>query len=280
MTNKITCVVNDISLENKDLKCEHGLSFWLETGSGKVLFDTGQTSRVLEHNLKVLDLDHHQIDAIALSHAHYDHTGGLEWIINENPGLPVYAHADIFRPRYSRKKGEYKSIGMVLGREEVSGQSELHLSTQAEEILPCLWTTGDIHERSELEGRSAHHFVKDESAYTPDPYKDDMSLVLEGPNGLILICGCCHAGLLNTLAQVKRDFKKPLRAVIGGTHLLLFDGHSLRHVIEVLDDQFPHTHYFLNHCTGEHAIKKLKKVFGVRVMACPAGTVIDLDPFL
>lgn len=278
MKNKITCVVNDVALENEGMKSEHGLSFWIETDAGNVLFDTGQTSNVLAHNLNALGLDISQIDAIALSHAHMDHTGGLEWLVKEKDKMPVYAHPDIFRSRYSRKKGQYESKGIPLNREFVARHTDLHLSEKTEEILPGLWTTGEIYERSEMEGRSAQHFIKEGNDYISDPYKDDLSLVLDGPKGLILICGCCHAGLLNTLVQVKQNFKKPLLAVIGGTHLLTLDGPSLRHVINVLADQFPNMLYFLNHCTGEHAIKELKTVFGECVSAFPAGKSIDLDP--
>lgn len=277
MMSKITCVVNDIVLDDMELKSEHGLSFWIETEAGIVLFDTGQTSTVLAHNLDVLGLEVNRIDTVVLSHAHIDHTGGLGWLLTEKPMLPLYAHADIFRPRFSRKNGQYQSKGMPLDKEFITRHAALRLSERAEEILPGLWTSGEIHERIELEGRSAQHFIKSGNDYVADPYKDDLSLVYDSPDGLILICGCCHAGLLNTLAQVERDFEKPLRAVIGGTHMLPYDGPSLRHIISVLDEEYPEIQYYLNHCTGEHAIKELRAVFGERVHACPGGITIDLD---
>lgn len=277
MINKISCVVNDIALENMDLEREHGLSFWIETSAGIAMFDTGQSSRVLTHNLKILDLDVQNISALAISHAHYDHTGGLNAVFAETSDLPFFAHPDIFRARFSLKNGEYKSIGMSLSQQALSEHVIMKLSAEPQEILPGLWTTGEIVERPEVEGRSAHHFIKDGRNYKPDPYKDDMSLVLEIQDKLILICGCCHAGLLNTLMHVRRVFQKPVYAVVGGTHLLSADGSSMRHIIEILSEQFPQLLYFVNHCTGGDAANMLAQSFGERVAVCPAGTVIDFD---
>ena len=277
MTYKITCVVNDIAIRDSDLQSEHGLSFWIEVDGNILLFDTGQTGRVLAHNMSVLGLNPRKVNALALSHAHYDHTGGLGFVLSENKILSLYAHPDIFRPRYSYKNGQYKSIGLTQKLEELSNRGKLVLDSQPVMILPGVWTTGEISERPELQGSSSHHFVRNGEDWQPDSYKDDLSLVMEYHDGLILVCGCCHAGLLNTLFHVKREFRKQIYAVIGGTHLLTADGLTLRHVVDVLDKQFPDMVYFLNHCTGESALRELKDTFGRRVSACPAGTNIDFD---
>ncbi len=277
MIGKITCVVNDTALENSGLRSEHGLSFWIETEAGIALLDTGMTGKVLFHNMQVLGLDPRKIQALALSHAHYDHTGGLETLLAVNHDLTIYAHPDIFRPRYSLKKGNYESVGLTLPREDLSELVRLNLNPEPARIFPGLWTTGEISERPELQGSSSTHFIRENESWQLDRYTDDLSLVLEVGDGLALICGCCHAGLLNTLAHVKRRFDKPIRFVFGGTHLLSADGPSLTHVIEVLASQFPDLRYFLNHCTGEKAIQKLSERFTGQVNACPAGTIVDLD---
>lgn len=277
MTKKIICITNDIALPDRGLLSEHGLSFWIETEEGVMLFDTGQTGRVLMNNLKTLGLDPEKIDALALSHAHFDHTGGLEAILKEKQHLPVYAHPDIFQPRYSKRKGEYESIGLTHTREDLSSRADLKLSADPLQIWPGLWTTGAITQRPEPIGSSNHHFLRVNDDWQPDDYSDDLSLVMEQGDGVILICGCCHAGLLNTLFHIRRLFDKPIHTVIGGTHLWNADGRYLRHVIDVLDKDFPDMRYFLNHCTGEDTVKKFAEVFGDRVAACPAGTVIDFN---
>ena len=277
MVRKITCVVNDTALSDTDLRSEHGLSFWIETGQGIVLFDTGQTSEVLSHNLKVLGLKPRDIGALVLSHAHYDHTGGLEAVLMKNSDLNIYAHADIFRPRYSLRKGKYQSIGFTQSLEDMTSHIKLNLSEAPTQIFPDLWTTGEIYERLEPEGRSVSHFILTERGWQPDPYQDDLSLVLKTRRGVVVICGCCHAGLLNTLLHVKRIFKKPIISVVGGIHLMTADDQYLIHVIDVITHYFPNLCFFVNHCTGENAFKKLESSFGSRVTACPAGTVIDIN---
>lgn len=279
MTNQLICVVNDTALPNRHLLTEHGLAFWIETETGIALFDTGQTGKVISKNMEILGLDPADIQALALSHAHYDHTGGLEYILAKNSSLAIYAHPAIFRPRFSKKRGQYKSIGMALSREYVESRAKLNLSGVPVQVIPGLWTTGEIFKRPELEGRSNHHYLQAGQDWQADDYKDDMSLVLDVKDDIVLICGCCHAGLLNTLFHVKRTFKKPLRAVVGGTHLLSADGQYLRHVVDVISDQFPGLNFFLNHCSGETAIQKLKEVFGDRVVDYPAGTLIDSEDF-
>lgn len=276
MGAKITCVVNDVCQVEKGLQSEHGLSLWIETENGVLLFDTGLSGQVLLHNLSVLGLDPRGIGAIALSHAHADHTGGLEVILKINPKIPVYAHSDIWEPRYSLRNGNYQSIGLPGETEELRANANFHLSDKKTQILPHLWTTGEIIKRAEPEGRSANHFTKNRNGWQPDPYRDDLSLVLETKNGLVLICGCCHAGLLNTLYHVKALFEKPLRSVIGGTHLITSDKPYLLFLAEKIKSEFPDMNFYLNHCTGETAIHFLSGIFGSRVSGFPAGMTIDL----
>jgi Metal-dependent hydrolases of the beta-lactamase superfamily II len=277
MMTKIICVVDNAAKKDTDLQSEHGLAFWIETEHGIVLFDTGQTMDVLFHNLNVLGLSPQDIDMLALSHAHYDHTGGLEAILSRNTKLSLYAHTDIFRPRYSHQKEEYRSIGLALEQSDLSKRIKMMLSDTPAEIASNLWTTGEIVERPEPVGGSAHLFIRNGADWLPDPYRDDLSLVLKTSAGLVLICGCCHAGILNTLFQVERTFGGPILAVIGGTHLMSAEEVYLDHVIHVFNDRFPNLNFYLNHCTGENALKKLDSVFGSRVKTCPAGTIININ---
>lgn len=273
----IRCLIDDKTLDGAIFKAEHGVAFAIETPTGRILFDTGQSGDVLVHNAAQFRLDLNQLDALALSHAHYDHTGGLGIFLQySRPGLPLYAHPDLFRERYAIKDGQIRSIGMRMAQDELAKHVILNLSTEPSQILPGVWTTGEITTRTEFEGRSPHHYIQIDKDMQPDPYRDDMSLILETQSGLLLLCGCCHAGLLNTLAHVRNVFNKDIIAIVGGAHLANVDAETLEYTIPILRGaNTRETPYlYLNHCTGERALVAFSQAFGSKVRSCPAGTVL------
>ena len=101
---KLTCLVDDAVQPDTGFWGEHGLAYLIEADGQRVLFDTGQSGTVLLHNLKLLDIDPASFDAVAISHAHYDHTGGLPALMPYlRPGTPLFANADLFRQRFARR---------------------------------------------------------------------------------------------------------------------------------------------------------------------------------
>lgn len=279
MTIRITCLVDNTAQRSSALWGEHGVAFLIETQTDRVLLDTGQSGTVLLHNMGVLGLDPRTISALAVSHAHYDHTGGLPALLEKTrPSLPLYAHADLFRERFSLHHDEPAPIGMPIGRDALTSRVTLHLSERPQAICPGVWTTGEIAPRPEPEGRSAHHVVRDAGGWAPDPYRDDLSLVIELPAGVVLLCGCCHAGLLNTLALVTHTFDRPVIAIAGGTHLVSADQEQLQHVGDVLLEHRSIRRLYLNHCSGEEALHAMRIALGADVVrSCPAGTELDLE---
>jgi len=274
------CLVDDNTLDAASFQAEHGIAFAIETPASRLLFDTGQSGDVLVQNAKQLGLDLSQIDALVLSHAHYDHTGGLEAFQQRNkPGLPLYAHPDLFRERYAIKDGQTRSIGLRMTQADLAQHTTLVLSTEPNQVFPGVWTTGEINPRTTFERRSSHHYIKTDTGWQPDPYRDDMALVLEAQSGLIVICGCCHAGLLNTLAHVRRRFNKKIAAIAGGTHLANVDTDTLEYAITVLRVTSAGVvpNFYLNHCTGENALVTLSEAFVEKVHPCPAGSVLRFE---
>jgi len=272
---RLTCLVDNAARPHSAFRTEHGLAILVEVGAGRVLFDAAASGDVLFHNLEVLGVDPQTIAAVALSHAHRDHTGGLPALLQRRPGLPVYAHSDILRERFSHRDGQMRSVGLPLSADALRRQADLHLSRAPQEILPGVWTSGEIAHRSEPEGRSNRHFIRQGDAWSADPYTDDQALLLHGESGLVLLCGCCHAGLLNTLFHVREHFGRYPVAVVGGTHLVDADEADVRRVAVALQDMGL-TDVYPNHCTGESAYIGMALVLGARVGPFPAGAVLEL----
>lgn len=276
---RVICVVDDAVQRSSPFWGEHGVAFLVETDDRRLLFDTGQSGTVLLRNLELLEVDPATIDALAISHAHYDHTGALPALLGRlRPGTPLYANPDLFRERFSRREGETKSIGLSLGREALAGHFTLNLGGTPQEMLSGVWTTGEILERPEQEGSSETHLMRDGETLVADAYRDDMALVLHLGDHLVLLCGCCHAGLLNTLAHVKRVFERPIAVIAGGLHLTSATEEDLRHIGEVLSTMPALQRVYPNHCTGEAAFVALTQHLGSSVVRpCPAGTQFDLE---
>lgn len=270
---QVRCLVENTAKPSTEFWGEHGVSWHIQTPEGQILFDTGQSGDVLLHNAALFGLDLTQIDALVISHAHYDHTGGLPAVLEQTrPGVPLYAHDDLFRERFSRHGDEIESIGLRVTRADLESHIELRLSAEPVEILPGVWTTGEITDRASFEGRSPSHLIRADEGWQPDPYRDDLSLVLETGAGLVVLLGCGHAGLLNILTQVRARFEGDIITIAGGTHLASATGDMLQQAVETLESTYGTPRIYPSHCSGHRAMVTLASAFGDQVQPCPVGT--------
>lgn len=249
------------------LKAEHGWSVYVETGHGVLIFDTGQSSQMVE-NAARLNLDLEKAERVVISHGHYDHTGGLPELMKINSRAPIHAHPDIFKTRYyKRPGGSPREIGIA---DKDMERERFVFSREPAVLFPGCMTTGVI-PIGENHVTTEGSFYEDRDATRKDAIQDDQALILEGGDGLIVILGCCHAGLKATLDQVHRlTGRSTISMVLGGMHLVDASKELVEQTIQALRD-YSVSRIGLGHCTGYQGAIALQNAFRDRCFPCTTG---------
>ena len=277
---KIKNIYNNEALPGKDLQSGHGECFHITIGDKQILLDVGWKGGKLVHNKKRLGIDVNLIDKLVLSHGHRDHTGGLKSFLKMRTAqkpLQAIAHPSAIEPKSKKMLVFHISMGLPKINKKLIKKVEFHLIKDSIEVLPNLATTGEIPiaERLEKPGIVTGAFHKVNGRREWDPVIDDLSLILQSKDGLVLVTGCCHAGLLNTCAHATRLFNRRITAILGGTHMLEYSQEDVDHVGEVLEKMYQTPKLYLNHCTGKDAIERLRGKFGSEVVHdCLVGTEV------
>jgi 7,8-dihydropterin-6-yl-methyl-4-(beta-D-ribofuranosyl)aminobenzene 5'-phosphate synthase len=274
MTTTLTILVeNTVPGKSDGLMGEHGFSLFVERPGFRLLFDTGASGAALLHNAPRLGVDLRTAEAIVLSHGHMDHSGGLVAALRTiGKPIPVYGHPDIFTDRYGKRADRVTYAGLPFKREALEGMGAVfELSPAFRRIGPGVYVTGEVPRRNAFETGDAHLFVTRNGERVRDPFTDDQSLVLETADGLALLLGCCHAGLVNTLEHVQQQLPgRPIHTVIGGTHLGFAPPEQLTRTLELLKG-LDIRRIGCSHCTGLSAGARLVAALGDRAEFCNVG---------
>ena len=257
---------------------EWGLSILVEADGLRILMDTGLSFSAV-HNAQLMGIDLATIDRIVLSHGHADHTGGLREVLRRGGEVEVIAHPDIWAPKYVRRDGEteeqYIGIPFVRGELESLG-AHFNLVREPVRITDRIITTGEIPMLSGYEEIENNLFVKEADVLQPDRLADDLALVIDTDFGLVVILGCAHRGIINTLRHAQRLTGKELvYAVIGGTHLFLTSDERIEQTIAALKE-IGIQRLGVSHCTGFHASARLAQEFEGIFFLNNAGTRLTL----
>ena len=257
---------------------EWGLCILVEVDNYKVLLDTGLDTSAA-YNAAVMGIDLSAVDRIVLSHGHRDHTGGFQRVLNAmRKKIEVIAHPDIWAAKYSRtfsKREQY--AGIPFAREALEGWgASFRLTTEPVWITDNIVTSGEITMKTEYEKIDPDLFVKENGELRPDPLRDDQALIIKSPNGLIVILGCGHRGMINTIHHARKiTGMKRTHMVIGGTHLI----HASREQMDLAIADLKKLgieKIAVSHCTGLPAAARLFQEFGDSFSFNNAGSVITI----
>jgi 7,8-dihydropterin-6-yl-methyl-4-(beta-D-ribofuranosyl)aminobenzene 5'-phosphate synthase len=271
---RIVILADDVA-GPRGLLAEHGFSVWLETRDHRVLFDTGQ-GLVLDHNAEALGIRLAEADAVVLSHGHYDHTGGLVAAVSGRHDVPVYAQPEVMARRYARRKGEAREIGMpAAARRALREHGAVRSSTVLRPVCGGVRVTGPIARLTDFEDETGTFYL-DADGREPDPLADDQAAFVETRAGTVVLLGCGHAGVVNTLCQIEALTTGPIHAVIGGMHLAAASPARIESTVHALVDRGVKC-VVPCHCTGLPATTALVRELGDGCAPGHVGAVYEVE---
>ena len=259
MSLKITTLIENLPDTEKKLQFEHGFSAYVETEEICVLFDTGQ-SGAFAKNAAALGIDLSMADAVILSHGHYDHTGGVPELLKcLKRNTPIYVGKEFFNPKYKLlEDGTWKYNGNPFEKPE--GVKFQFVDQDVTKLSESIYLFKNFERVNDFEEVNPKFYVKTEGGFIQDMFPDEIALGIKTKQGLVLLVGCSHVGIINILEHVKKHLQLPVAAVIGGTHLVEAGEERLRETVAALNAHGVKT-IAVSHCTGETGMNLLQREF-------------------
>jgi 7,8-dihydropterin-6-yl-methyl-4-(beta-D-ribofuranosyl)aminobenzene 5'-phosphate synthase len=271
--------LSDNTAAASNLLAEWGISMLVETDTVNILLDTGQSTSA-SYNAAMLGIDLNKIDRIVLSHGHFDHTGGLRELLRHmKKETEIIAHPDIWAAKYSRREGQKgRYIGIPFQRRELEFLgAKFNLTTKPVKITDSIMTTGEIPMVTDFEKVDPALFVKEDTGWEPDKLLDDQALIINAEPGLVVLSGCGHRGIINTLYHAQQlTGVKQIYAVMGGFHLTSATEEQVWLTIAALKELDVQM-VGASHCTGLAATAIMAQELGDRLFFNNAGTIINLQ---
>jgi len=235
------------------IDAEHGLSYLIEADGKRILFDTGQSDLFLK-NASKMGVSMEDIDMIVLSHGHYDHGNGLNYL----NGGTLLCHPGCFIRRYRQSDNSY--IGLKDSGEELAGKFNLVTSQEPYRITESLVFAGEIPRITPFESQLTSFVLEDG---TPDFVPDDSALIIILHRGLFIITGCGHAGIVNTMKHASAiTGVDEIYGIMGGFHLKEDDLQTVETINYLKNKEV--THILPSHCTSGAALAMFRAAFGSR----------------
>jgi 7,8-dihydropterin-6-yl-methyl-4-(beta-D-ribofuranosyl)aminobenzene 5'-phosphate synthase len=267
----LTTLIENTPGGDHGLVPQHGLSLLLEARDTTVLFDMGQDGTFIR-NAGHLGLDLKKVDIGIISHGHYDHGGGLAAFLECNQHAPVYLKAGADGASYARDLPRYRYIGLEPDMLITNAERLIWIGTDTE-ICPGLMIITDIRKPEPIPPGNRILLIRRQETFEPDPFLHELFLVIEEEDGISIITGCGHSGILNMVyTAMDRYPGRPIKAVVGGFHLTDRDTPSdMVHSIGKILKSAGCRRVITGHCTDTRAKDILREELGSRFTALFTG---------
>ena len=210
---KLTVLADNNTYIDKYYLGEPALSFYIEDGEERILFDCGY-SDVFLRNAERMNIDLSNVDTVVLSHGHDDHTGGLSHLKTVLSNARVIAHPETL---WEKQYLDGRNAGSLLRAEDLP--YKLSLSRKPQKVSEHLTFLGEIPQLNDFEIRSQFGVHDAGGRFEPDFVMEDSALVYDAGESISIITGCSHAGICNIVQYAVSLFEKPVAGIIGGFHL-------------------------------------------------------------
>ncbi len=270
-SNRVT-ILYDAFGKSSAMTKAWGYSALVEYGGKRILFDTGGNAEIFEHNVKALGVDLTKLDFVVLSHRHSDHISGLNYLLRVNPTVKIYAPAEPWGPfGWSVPNSLYR-------KDESLAASMRYFDGNPPDALTASspWPQANfVRVDSTTEIAPGVFLVATTSQVTGTLELREISMAIRGPQGLIIVDGCSHAGVEKVLeAATKID--SHIRILFGGLHLVGASNTDIQRITAALHDQWKLDYVAVGHCTGEPMFAALQKAFGDRYLYAGVGTAVEM----
>jgi len=257
---------------------EWGLSIFIQTDDMNLMLDTGAGLATLR-NAERAEIPLRTIDKIVLSHAHADHTGGIRDILQRTNQPEVIAHPAVWVPKYKKSEKDASAVfnGIPFAKEELEKYARFNLSKDPVKISENILTTGEAQQQTDFETIEPYFYKKEQDNLVPDDFPDDRALIFKTGKGLVIVSGCAHRGIINTILHAREiTGEKKVHAVIGGTHLYPKKDVQVDQTIRALNE-LNVERIGVSHCTGLKAAIKLTQALGDKFFLNNAGHQISIE---